>query len=61
MNAKKTDIHNYYGHTKGGADVVDFVSSHSKTKMEVNQRVVNLLAFPLNTVRINAKTILAES
>ena len=58
---KKPNIHAFYDHTKGGADVVDLVSSHNTTKMKVKRWPVNILAFLLDTVRTNAKTILAES
>ena len=48
----KPNVHTFYDHTKQGVDVVDLVSTHDTT---------NALAFVLDTVRNNAKTIFAES
>lgn len=58
---RKPNIHTFYDYTKGGVDVVDLVSSHNTTKMKVKRWPLNALAFILDTVRTNAKTILGES
>ena len=58
---KKPNIRTFHDHTKGCVDVVDLVSSHNTTKMKVKRWPLNFLAFLLDTVRTNAKTILAES
>ena len=57
----KPNVHTFYDHTKGGVDVVNLVSSHNTTKMETRKWPVNALAFILDTVRTNAKTIISES
>ena len=45
----------------GGVNVVNLVSSHNTTKMKTRKWPVNALAFILDTVRTNAKTIISES
>ena len=52
-----------YGHTKGGVDVVDLLSTtHSTRKKKKNRRwPLNALAFILDTCRSNAKTILQDN
>ena len=57
----KPNVHTFYGHTKGGVDVVDLVSAHNTTKMKNLRWPINVLAFVLDTVRTYAKTILVES
>ena len=57
----KPSVHTFYDHTKGWVDVVDLVSSHNTTKMKNRRWPINALAFVLDTVRTNAKTMLAES
>ena len=56
----KPNVHNFY-HTKRGVDVVDLVSTHNTTKMKNWRWPIDALPFVLDTVRTNAKTILAES
>ena len=41
--------------------MVDLVSTHNTTKMNNQRWPINALAFVLDTVRTNGKTILAES
>ena len=57
----KPNVHTFYDHTKGWVDVVDLVSTHNTNKMKNQRWPVNALAFVLDTLRTNAKTILAES
>ena len=57
----KPDVHVLYGHAKGGGDVVDLSSSHHSTRKKRKRWPVNALASLVNTVRTNAKTVLAES
>ena len=47
-----------YDRTKGGVDVVDIVSKHNTTRIRHKRLPTNALAFVLDTVRTNAKTIL---
>ena len=51
----------FYDHTKGGADVVDLISSHQSTRFKFPRWPVNALAFLLDTIRTNSKVLLAES
>ena len=55
------NVHTFYDHTKEGVDVMDLVSTHNTTKMKNRRWPISALAFVLDTVRTNAKTILAES
>ena len=57
----KPNVHTFYDHTKGGVDVIDLLSSHNITKIKTRKWPVNALAFILDTVRRNAKTIISES
>ena len=57
----KPNVHTFYDRTKGGVDVMDLVSTHNTTKMKNRRWPIKALAFVLDTVRNNAKTILAES
>lgn len=57
----KPDVHVLYYHTKGVVDVADLPSSHHSTRLKRKRWLANALASLLNTVRTNAKTILAES
>ena len=58
---KTSSVHAFYDHTKGGVGAIDLVSSHNTTKMKVKQWPVIVISFLLDTVRMNAKTILPES
>lgn len=58
---KTSSVHAFYDHTKGGVDAIDLVSSHNTTKMKVKQWPVIIISFLLDTVRMNAKTILPKS
>ena len=57
----KPNVHTFYDHSKGEVDVVDLVSTHNTTKMKNWRWPINALAFVLDTVCTNGKTILAES
>ena len=57
----KPNVHTFYDHTKGEVGVVDLVSTHNTTKMKNRRWPINALAFVLDTVCTNGKTILAES
>ena len=50
-----------YDHTKGGVDVVDLISIHHSTRIKSKRWPLNAFAFILDTVRTNAKTILADN
>ena len=50
-----------YDHTKGGVDVVDLISTHHLTRIKSKRWPLNAFAFILDTVRTNAKTILADN
>ena len=50
-----------YDHTKGGVDVVDLISTHHSTRIKSKRWPLNAFAFILDTVRTNAKTILADN
>ena len=51
----------FYGHTKGGVDIVDLISSKLSVRIKSMHRTINALAFILDIVRTNTKTILRES
>ena len=57
----KPNVHCFYDHTKGGVDVVDLISSSLSTRIKCKRWPINCLAFLLDTVRTNAKTILHEN
>ena len=50
-----------YDHTKGRVDVANLVLAHKTTRIKHKRWPINALAFVLDIVRINAKTILQES
>ena len=50
-----------YDHTKGGVDIVDLISSKLSVRMKTRRWTMNALAFILDTVRTNAKTIFREA
>ena len=50
-----------YDHTKGGVDIVDFISSKLSVHIKSKRWTINVLVFILDIVRTNAKTILRES
>ena len=54
---KKPSVHIMYDHTKGGADVVDLLSTTHLTQIKSRRWPLNALAFILDTCRSNAKTI----
>ena len=56
----KPDSLALYHHTKGGANVADLVSTNNTTRINHKRWPMNALAFVLDTVRTNAKTILQE-
>ena len=57
----KPNVHCFYDHTKGGVDVVDLISSSLSTRIKCKRWPINCLAFLLDTVQTNAKTILHEN
>ena len=57
----KPDSDVLYNNTKGGLDVIDLVSTHNTTMLMHKSWQINTLAFVLDTIRTNAKTILQES
>ena len=50
-----------YDHTKGGVDVVDLISTYHSTRIKSKRWPLNAFTFILDTVRANAKTILADN
>ena len=50
-----------YDQTKGGVDEVDLISTHHSTKIISKRWPLNAFAFILDTVRTNAKTVLADN
>ena len=58
---KKPHVHTFYDHTKGGVDVVDFISSHQSTRFKSPRWPVNALAFFLDTIQTNSKVLLTKS
>ena len=58
---KKPDQNTLYDHTKGGVDIVDFISSKLSVHIKSKRWTINVLVFILDIVRTNAKTILRES
>ena len=57
----KSDILKFYDYAKGGVNIVDHISSHSSTRMKSAKWTINALTFVLDTIRINAYTIMRES
>ena len=51
----------FYGHTKGGVDVVDLISAKMLTRMKTRRWTLNVFVFMLDTARTNAKTIVKEN
>ena len=58
---KKPNMIVLYDQTKGGVDIVDLISSKLSVRIKSKHWTINALAFILDTVRTNAKTILRES
>ena len=58
---KKPNKITLYDHTKGGVDIVDFISSKLSVHIKSKRWTINVLVFILDIVRTNAKTILRES
>ena len=58
---KKPNMIVLYDHTKGGVDIVDLISSKLSVRIKSRRWTINALAFILDTVRTNAKTILREA
>ena len=56
----KPNVIVFYDYTKGGVDVVDLLAKMS-TRLKNKRWVINALAFVLDTVRTNAKTIYMEN
>ena len=50
-----------YNHTKSGVDVVDLISCHHSTRIKSKHWLLNALAFMLDTLQTNAKTILEDN
>ena len=51
----------FYDHTKGGVDIVDFISAKMATRMKTKRWTLNVFAFMLDTACTNAKTIVKEN
>ena len=58
---KKPHVHVMYDQTKGGADIVDLLSTNYLTRIKSKRWPLNALAFILDTCRTNAKTILGDN
>ena len=58
---KKLDMIVLHDHTKGGVDIVDWISSKLSVRIKSKSWTVYSLGFILDTVRTNAITILCES
>ena len=58
---QKTHVHTMYDHTKGGVDVVDFLSTNHLTKIKSKRWPVNVLPFVLDTCSSNVKYILRDN
>ena len=58
---KKPKIHSMYNHMKGGADVVDLLSTSHSTRIKSKRWPTNAFAFIFDTCRPNAKTILQDN
>ena len=54
---KKPQTLIFYGHTKGGVDVVDLICAKMSTRMKTRRWTINFLAFLLGTACTNAKAI----
>lgn len=50
----------YYDHMKGGVDIVDLLSCMNSTRFKTPRWTMNALAFLLDTVRTNARTLYNE-
>ena len=50
----------YYDHMKGGVDVVDFITAVASTRVKSKRWTINALAYTLDTVRTNSKTLFNE-
>ena len=57
---KKPDVLVFYDKTKGGVDVVDYVSSFISTRFKTRRWPMNAFAFALDTARTNARTVFDE-
>ena len=57
----KPEVLVMYGHTKGGVDIVDLLSTHHTTRIKSKRWPLNAFAFIVNTVRTNSKTILSAN
>ena len=57
----KPNVQTFYNDTKVRVDVVDLVSTHNPTKMKNRRWPINALAFALDILCTNARTIPAES
>ena len=58
---KKPNMIVLYDHTKGSVDIFDLICSKLSVRINSKRLTINALAFSLDTVRTNAKTILRES
>ena len=57
---KKPEPLVYYGHMKGGIDVVDVLLIGASTRTKIKQWTLNANFFLLDTVRTNARTLYKE-
>ena len=57
---KKPHVMVFYDKTKGGVDVVDYISSFISTRMKSKRWIMNAFAYSLDTARTNALTLFKE-
>ena len=58
---KKPNMIGLYDHSKGSVDIFDLICSKLSVRINSKLLTINSLAFNLDTVLTNAKTILRES
>ena len=58
---KKPNVHSFYDHTKGGVDIVGYLSTSHSTRVKSKRCTLNCLALILDTLRTNAKAILGDN
>ena len=58
---EETNMIVLYDHRKGDVDIVDLISSKFYVRIKSKRWTTNALAFILDTVRTNAKTILRKT
>ena len=58
---KNPNVHSFYDHAKGGEDIVDYLSTSHSTRVKSKRWTLKCLAFILDTLQRNAKTILGDN